>query len=101
MPPLALLFAAPLAWGGVAEANVLLDGSPPQRHRVAVTGKRVSSGKVTTWKVRLAPFGEVERAVDADVGRTDYDAIRVGDEVCVALHAGRLGARWLDVRRCA
>jgi hypothetical protein len=100
MPPLAFLFAAPLAWGAVAEANVLLDASPPQRHRVAVTGKHVSSGKVTTWKVTLAPFGSVETAEDADLRRADYDAIRVGDELCVALHAGRLGARWLDVRRC-
>lgn len=99
-PVLALFMVAPLAWGAVAQANVLLDASPPQRHRVAVTGKHVSSGKVTTWKVTLAPFGAVASAEDADVRRADYDAIEVGGEACVTLHAGRLGARWLTAQRC-
>lgn len=100
MPLLALLFAAPLAWGAVAQANVLLDEAAPQRHRVPVTGKHVSSGKVTTWKVKLAPFGPVSSAEDCEVRRSDYDAIEVGGEACVALRPGRLGARWLTVRRC-
>lgn len=100
MLPLALLMAAPLAWGAVAQANVLLDEAPPRRHRVRVTEKHVSSGKVTTWKVTLAPFGSVSSEEDCDVRRTDYDAIEVGGDACVALRPGRLGARWLTVRRC-
>lgn len=100
VPLLALLFTAPLAWGAVAEANVLLDAAPPQRHRARVTGRHVSSGKVTTRKVKLEPFGPVASAEDVDVRRADYDALRVGDEACVTLHPGRLGARWLTARRC-
>ena len=99
-PLLALFIAAPLAWGGVAEANVLLDVSPPALHRPRVTGKHVSSGKVTTYKVKLAPFGDVPGGEDCTVRRADYEAIEVGGEVCVALHAGWLGARWLAVTSC-
>ena len=100
MPPLTLLLVAPLAWGAIAQGNVLLDRSAPERFRARVTDRRLSSDKTRSPELRLAGFGPVAPGETVKVRRRDYDAIAVGDEVCVTLHGGRLGVRWFTAGRC-
>lgn len=89
----------PYTWGLLGAANALLDLRASQAYRVAVTGKHVTSGKHTSYLVRLAPFGPVG-ATEVDVGRARYEAIAVGEMACVELHPGALGQRWLSLPPC-
>jgi hypothetical protein len=102
VPALALLVAlvAAYPWALLAQANALLDRSPRETFRVTVVGKHVSTGKHTSYELRLAPWGPVEEEEDADVGRATYEAVAVGDAVCALLRGGALGVRWYVVGRC-
>lgn len=100
-----LALVAPLLsfypWGALSLGNALLDRGSPGVFRVAVRAKHVSSGsKHTSWDLRLDRWGPVTEPEDVDVGRGLYEAVSVGDEVCVALHPGALGIRWYVVLRC-
>jgi hypothetical protein len=87
-------------WGALCLANALLDRGLPEVFEVAVRGKHVSGGKQTSWELELDPWGPVLEPKDASVSEPLYDAVSVGDRVCVALYPGALGARWYDVGRC-
>jgi len=100
MAPLAFLFVAPLAWGALAEGNVLLDRSPAERFRARVVEKQISSDKTRSPELKLAAFGPVAAGEVVRVSRRDYEATTIGDEVCATVRAGRIGVRWLIVERC-
>lgn len=100
--PMVALLAVVLgagAWGLLAAANARLDRAAAERHRVAVLGKHVTTGKGAARYLRLAPAGAVP-AREFSVGRGLYDATPVGATVCVELHPGALGLRWLSVDAC-
>lgn len=99
LPVMALLLTA-YPYGGLAEANALLDRSEPEVFQVRVIGKRISSGKHTSYDLRLAPWGPYDAPEEVDVGRARYQRIAVGDSVCVLLSRGALGARWYQVDEC-
>jgi hypothetical protein len=87
-------------WGGLTLANALLDRGEAEVFRVVVRGKHVSSGKHTSYELRLDPWGPVAEQKGVDVGRALYRSVEVGDTVCVSLRPGALGARWFVVGRC-
>ena len=89
------------SWGAVLEANVLLDRSGAVRITgVKVLGKSISSGKHTSYDLKLAPWGDRTQPESVDVGRTIYDAVPAGSFACVYLRPGRLHIRWFIVRPC-
>lgn len=99
--PLAvLLFGGCLAFGGVMEANVLLDRSEPQAFAAKVVGKRTSSGKSTTYYLRVAPWGPVQEENEVSVPRDLYDAKAAGQSVCMILGTGALDIPWFVVGDC-
>jgi hypothetical protein len=88
--------------GALSLGNAILDRGEPEVFRVAVRGKHISSGsKHTSHDLQLDPWGPVREPDTVDVGRRLYDAVAVGEEVCVLLRPGALGVRWYVVVRCA
>jgi hypothetical protein len=87
-------------WGVLATANAVLDRAEPEVFRVAVRGKHVSSGKHTSYELRLEPWGPVTELGTVEVARAVYDATPVGGQVCAVLRPGALGARWFVVLPC-
>ena len=88
-------------WGVVVEANALFDHAAPQEFQVQVTGKHISYGRRhTSHDLILAPWGPTTGGDSVDVSSQMYDQVAVGDNVCVALHAGAIKVRWWKVRLC-
>jgi hypothetical protein len=87
-------------WGAFSLANAVLDRAAPEVFRAAVRGKHVSTGKTTSYELRLGPWGPVTEAKTVEVARVVYDRVATGDSVCVLLRPGALGARWFVVLRC-
>jgi hypothetical protein len=100
VPVLLLALVAPYPWGALNAADVLLDRAPAEVHEVPVLHKHVSSGKHTSYDLRLPPWGPVAEAQEVDVGEELYGAVEVGDVVCAHLRPGALGARWYVVDLC-
>lgn len=100
IPLLTLLCGGSWIWGTLVFANALLDRSPSVSYPATVLGKQVTSGKHTTYTLRLSPWGPRAQAEGVDVPRALYDTVRVGDRVCPRLRAGALGFRWFVVGPC-
>jgi hypothetical protein len=99
-PAVMLLLMAPYPAGALTAANALLDRAPAEVFRVAVVGKRITSGKRKSCELRLAAWGPREEEENVEVGRALYREVEVGDTVCVQLRPGALGVRWFQVKSC-
>jgi len=94
------VFSAVYAYGAIVQANALLDNSAPQTYEVVVTGKHVTTGRSTTYYLRLAAWGPQTDASDVTVGRRLYNVIEPGQTVCADLRAGALRIPWYTVFAC-
>jgi hypothetical protein len=97
-----LLFLLALAYGYsfTMQANALLSRSHTQWYKTAVVSKRTSSGKTTSYYLRLQPWGPQPVESDVTVSHRFYSAKQPGDVVCVGLRAGALGIPYYFVRDC-
>lgn len=94
------IFGAFYGWGLMAQANALLDTSPAHVFQVAVTGKHISSGKTTTYYLRLEPWGPETTSQDVSVPSSLYHYADVGVTVCVDLYPGAFRIPWYEIDRC-
>jgi hypothetical protein len=99
---LMLLLCLGYGYGVGMEANAMLDRSPATIYAAAVRSKRVSSGRSTSYKLDLAPWGPgpTQEAGDVSVSRRLYESVKRGDSVCAALRPGAMGVSWYVVSRC-
>jgi hypothetical protein len=88
------------ALGVAAQADELLDRSTPQVFRVAVLSKRVSSGKSTTYYLRVEPWGPKQDANDVSVPGRLYGVVLPKQTVCINLLQGALKIPWYFATAC-
>jgi hypothetical protein len=94
------LLMVPYAYGALALANRELDASQPAPYVAKVLGSHISSGKTTSYYLKLGPWGPRNEAEDVDVGREYYGRGSRQETVCVYLFRGALGIRWFEVWDC-
>jgi hypothetical protein len=96
-----LLFVAlSYSLGLAIEADTLLDGVQATNYTVQVTGKHIHRGKSTTYYLDLAPWGPLEEPNQIRVVSRIYNDIQQGDQICLALHPGRLHSPWYQLSDC-
>jgi hypothetical protein len=88
------------AYGVVALANFRLDTSEPEVYPVPVLGAHVSSGRTTSYYLKVGPSGPRKEPEDVDVGGDYYPRASHLETVCVYVFRGALGARWFEVWDC-
>ena len=96
-----LLFAGIYGYGLAAAADIAFDNSPAVPYTTTVVGGHVSHGKSTSYYLRLAPWGPVDRQSDVSVSHSTYQNSHIGDNVCLVLHSGSLHAQWFRVVPCS
>ena len=100
-PLLAILFLSSFyGIGATALGNALLDHSAPQVYQTMVLHKHFSSGRHTTWELKLAAWGPQSETSDVSVPRSLYAIVQPGQTVCVHYHRGALNIPWYFVDRC-
>lgn len=100
-PLLAIFFIAGFYGGGVsALADALLDRSSPQVYQTRVLHKHVSTGRHTTWYLRLAAWGPQAQTSEVGVPRLFYSSVQPGQTICVHYHPGALKIPWYLVAPC-
>ena len=95
-----LLFSLVWASGVAVFYNTYFDNSVPSVFRTRIAGMHKTSGKSTSYYLKLEPWGPRTAAEDVDVDRNFYSTASVGNSVCVALFSGALNVRWFDVLHC-
>jgi FtsH-binding integral membrane protein len=95
-----LFYAASYSFGLATVADTVADRTRASIYFVPVTGKHVSSGKSTTYYLRLAPWGPLDKPNDISVSRGSYYYMQSGDQVCLGLHPGWLHAAWYRLANC-
>jgi hypothetical protein len=71
-----------------------LDRSPGISYTATVQNKEISSGKSTTYKLDLSPWGPKAGNNELDVSSATYKQIQTGQTVQLKLKMGALGVRW-------
>ncbi len=93
----ALFFFALYGFGSALTLNALKTEDPPEVYSARVLDKRVSSGKTTSYFLKLSPWGPRNGEKDVRVARRVYEKYGPGDEVRVYVLEGLLGIRWFEV----
>ncbi|HET6554077.1 MAG TPA: hypothetical protein VFG49_11125 [Dyella sp.] len=100
LPLVMLPFVAAYGVGLLAIVDTMWDEAPAQVFQTSISGKHVSHGKSTTYEVYLAPWNDTIHEDSITVSRSYFDAVNKGDAVCVRLHPGKFGLRWMQLGSC-
>lgn len=95
---LLLAVCAIYAYGATILVNGLLDRSPPVTYQARVAGVRVSTGKSTSYYLRLSPWGPRKTADEIEVSRSVYERHKPGDQIQIIVRNGRFSIPWFEVR---
>jgi hypothetical protein len=95
-----LFFSLVWASGVTIFYNTYFDKSVPSVFRTRITGMHKTSGRSTSYYLKLEPWGPRTSAEDVDVARNFYERAAVGNTVCVSLFSGALNVRWFHVGHC-
>lgn len=85
-------------YGATTFLNCYYDDSTAQSHVAQVLDKHITSGKTTTYYLKLSSWGPRHEAEDVSVSRAEYERINIRDSVEILLHDGKLGARWFYLK---
>jgi hypothetical protein len=92
-----ILFCAVYGYGAVVCLNGILDKSIPSVYMARVLGKRVSTGRHTSYYLKLSPWGQRQEEKEVDVAKSVYGKHEIGDGVRVVVRKGRLEIPWFYV----
>jgi len=75
-------------------SNCHYDRSVAHPYHVKVTGKRISSGKSTSYYLSLSPWGQYTDGNEVSVSKSFYNQVATHDSVTVFLKKGQWGLPW-------
>jgi hypothetical protein len=81
----------PYGYGATQFGNRFFDDTAPQQFLATVQGKRVSTGKVTTYHIKLGAWGPHDGVNEISVPQEDYNFLGTRNAVCVHVNSGALG----------
>ncbi|RZL04578.1 MAG: hypothetical protein EOO62_20945 [Hymenobacter sp.] len=94
---LLLLCAAAYGYGATLTSNVAFDASKLTTYQAQVLAKHKTTGKTTSYYLRLSPWGPRKASEDVAVNVSYYGIPVVGDTVPIATRPGWLGIPWFQV----
>lgn len=95
---LAFIFSAVFGFGAVLSVNSTFDTSLAVVYQAKVLNKSVSGGKVSTYYLKISPWGSKKKTSNTRVRPNIYKRKNIGDTVEIYTHQGRLGIPWFVVQ---
>ncbi len=92
-----LLFVLPYSFGVSSLLNAVLDSALPTAYQTPILNKHSSTGKTTTYYLKVGPWGPRREPDDVTVSGHYYRLVAPGDTVTVLLRPGRFDIPWLIV----
>lgn len=92
------IFCACYGYGTVISLNGILDRSRPTVYKARVINRHISTGKHTSYYLKLSAWGPRKEEKDVDVGKSVYGRHGIGDQVDVVVRDGWMEILWFRVR---
>jgi hypothetical protein len=93
--------AAAYGYGATAMVDIQFDTSAGTVFAAPVLGKYAYHGRSSSYHLNLPPWGPRTRPDSVEVSPKTYDALNVGDTVCITLHPGVVNLPWYSTGVCA
>lgn len=94
-----VLLMSGYGFGSIITLNCSYDRSRPETFYAEVLGKRISSGKSTTYYITVSAWGPQEEINEVSVSENLYDQLEFQDEVVVYFSKGLLSIPWFTVEK--
>jgi hypothetical protein len=92
-----LFFCIVYAIAGTGMVNCAFDWSRPTQYKARVLARSITTGKSTTYNLKLSAFGPRKEPEDESVPKSVYYSIKTGDNVTVYVKEGYLNIPWYFV----
>lgn len=85
------------AYGAVVTLNCMYDKSKPEIFNATILSKRVSSGKSTTYYLKLTPWGKRKEIDEVSMSEDLYNRLDENDQVKIYYMKGKFEIPWFEV----
>ena len=85
------------SYGVVIHLNCYYDNSQPEYFTAEVLDKKISTGKTTSYYLKISPWEKQKETEEIDVDKDLYDRTEAGDEVGIYFRKGNLDIPWIVV----
>jgi hypothetical protein len=94
-----IAFCAIYGYGATISLNGITDKSRPACYSAAVIDKRVSTGKTTSYYLKLTPWGPRNTGKEVDVSKDVYHSVGINDSVSIYVKNGAMKIPWFFVMK--
>jgi hypothetical protein len=91
------LFMFGYGFAAVVSANCVFDASKPEIFKATILEKHKSSGKRTTYYLKLSPWGKQENVDEVSVPSNLYYNLDANDTVTIYFMKGKFDIPWFEV----
>lgn len=92
-----IMFLLAYGFGAVIYLNCNLDKSEPQHYTATILDKRISSGKHTSYYLKLTAWGQQKEIDEVSVGKGLYNRVDIDNEINIYFRNGKLDIPWFIV----
>jgi hypothetical protein len=85
--------------GAIIILNCMYDKSVPETFNATILDKRTSSGKTTSYYLRLTPWGTQKESDEVSVSKAFYNSVDDNDKVNIYFRKGQFGIPWFVVKK--
>ncbi len=92
-----VMFLFAYGFGAVIYLNCNLDKSEPQHYTATILDKRISTGRHTSYYLKLTEWGQQNKIDEVSVSKGLYKRIEIDDEINIYFRSGKLDVPWFIV----
>jgi hypothetical protein len=92
-----IMFLFAYGFGAIIYLNCNLDKSEPQHYTATILDKRISSGKHTSYYLKLTAWGQQKEIDEVSVGKGLYNRVEIDNEINIYFRNGKLEIPWFIV----
>lgn len=92
-----IMFLFAYGFGAVIYLNCNLDKSEPQHYTATILDKRISSGKHTSYYLKLTAWGQQKEIDEVSVGKGLYNRVDIDNDINIYFRNGKLEIPWFIV----
>lgn len=87
------------SYGALITSNCIYDNSKPTLFQASAVSKHISSGKTTTYYVKVTPWGNRGEANEISVSENFYEQVETGDNLTIYVKKGWFNIPWIIIKK--
>ncbi len=91
-----IIFSCLMVFVYISILNTHFDKSLPEWHTVHVLEKTRTTGKNSSWDIKVETWGGYQKSPKYSIGQSTWKTLKEGDRVDIAVKKGLLGFKWIS-----